>query len=121
MAQSMSNKLYLRTLLGIALLPVLLLTGCASTSEQSPGLARAQAKEFLSPLLVASLQEAPLGKSILLADPPWAGQTATKLDHYFAASGKNCIRFQLNASAAYTKHLICEQKDGFWARVTNIH
>lgn len=117
----MNNKKILRTVFGAALLPVVLLTGCATTSEPGTGLARANAKEYLSPLLVASLQEAPIGSTILLADPPWVGYSATKVEQYFAASGRNCIRFQLSASSGNALNLICEQQDGFWARVTNVN
>lgn len=117
----MNNKKILKMVMKLALLPVLLLTGCATTSEPDTGLARANAKEYLSPLLVASLQDAPIGSTILLADPPWVGYSATKLEQYFAASGRNCIRFQLNASSGNALHLICEQQDGFWARVTNVN
>ncbi|MDP5134951.1 hypothetical protein ORJ04_03195 [Rheinheimera baltica] len=75
--------------------------------------------QYLSPLLVASLQESHTGVAITLADPPWIGQYATKTDSYFSASGKNCIKFNLESSAGVEVKLICEHVDGLWAQATH--
>ena len=98
-------------------LAVFLLTGCASTtgSDRSHGIQPLVSSTLVSPLLAETLLQLADGETVVLRDPPWQGQVATRMQQYQAASGIPCIRLRLEHQQQSQYQLLCQQPNQLWA------
>ncbi|MCC5450303.1 hypothetical protein LMJ53_00955 [Rheinheimera sp. UJ51] len=72
--------------------------GCVSTQQATSSPYHDYSNLNLLPSYVSmALQSARVGQQLSLSESPWGGNARLQvLDRYFAASGRNCLKFTVN-------------------------
>ena len=101
---------------------VLLLTGCAATSDWNPDLSGLPGSDSSStpaaggPSLTAFLDEATQGDQARFDETPWGQDALLRVgERYYAASGRVCRRLQRrNDRGAFTEAALACRTDSGW-------